>query len=294
MRINHIFAFLGFTILISSCHSIEKDKHLEIPFFHEILNNKNMFLKFFKTDKEPIFINDKMFLIISSSELPNEENNINLDEKNQDLKQEQGKILFKYELRDFENNIILNEKIIVDNYYNTPNVFIDNNSNLYINDNKYLAPTYSQKQKIELIIIQDKLNDYTSTIKNPTNISLNYDSLRNKQFLVLQKKYNFKADKDKDYVFLQRDRLITSSNRTVNQFKLKFKYFDEFDDPITVQYKPHGRLSEARYEYHYYQYKKFKFKYSEPESGLGVPILLKNGEQTIMFHQKYGFFKLLW
>jgi hypothetical protein len=284
MKFNQIPIVLVVTMLISACNFTEKDKHPEIPFFHEILNDKNVFISIYKTNKEPIFINDGTFLTVSSSDLPNSET------ASKDIKKTEGRVLYEFELRNFSGNVILNEKILAEDYLNSPNVFIDSNSNVYINDVKYLAPSYTQKQKIELIIIQKELNDYSSTTKNPLNLSL--DSLQKEQLLVLQKKYNFIARKDEEFI-LQKGRLIMLTNQLVNEFKPKFRYFDEFDSPSTIKYISHGRLNKTPYKYCYYNYKNIKFKYSQPESGLEPPQIFKSEGQNIMFHPKYGFYKIL-
>lgn len=284
-RISSLFIFI--LVILSGCDYFPKDdKHVEVPFFEDIIKDKTIFepisiIDENKSDSQHLFfLTNGKYLSIKQSleEIKNDNAHPNLK------KDTDHHNILNIEIRDLNNNLNFKE-IINSNAFG--HIIVDKNANLYADGFYYSSPNYSKKIKMELINISDSLS--ARTLKN---LSPNEDSVQNVNLAILEKKFDFKKKKDEDYivkndkvfVFINADFLIDNEQKQSS--------FDEFDDPILVEYRNDNRAFPSSYYYYYYNIGKIKVKYFDGKSGTVNPGKIEYGGQTYLIHPKFGIYKI--
>lgn len=281
----HSSLFVLTLLLLISCDYIPKDdKHPEVPFFEDIIRDKSIFEPIVTRDPvvydshQLFFLENGRYLSVKESL---EEVSGNGDDRTK--KDTEHLNVHSVQINDLNNRSFIT-KIFKTNKY-CP-IIIDKNANLYLDGNFYASPDYKLTKKLNLINITDSLAART---ENET--SINVDSSKKVQLSILERKFNFKQKKDEDYI-IQNNHLILFRNTDIIVDALKKQMaFDEFDDPILMEYRNDNRAFPNSYYYYYYNIGKIKFKYFDGKSGTTNPTKIEYGGQTYLYHPKFGIYR---
>ena len=276
MKVYQLLILLLICHLCLGCNFFpKKDSFPEFPFFEQVITDKDLFEQIIKTDESQslFFLNNNKYLSISEKFVEKRESSGNIH-------------IYEFEIKDMNNHSFFYEKIEKEPYYNPPQIFIDKDANFYLNEYKYLSPTYFQKQKFNEINISDSLFLYEPPVQNNGNI----DSLKNIYMLYLEKKYGVSFDENRDYIIKHDTLIILSAKEITNDAELKKESFEEFHDKELAGYLNGGKLPSSYYRY-YYKLGEVKFKYSESTS-FELPQILKMDKNVYIFHSNFGLYKV--
>jgi hypothetical protein len=281
-----VLPFLLPVLFLTGCSYFPKDdQHPDVPFFEEIIKDKKLF--------EPIAVipdnnserSQLFFLSTGNYLLLNRTYDEVKGNTSDDAKQiPDHRSSVSVEIRNLNSNLVFKETGQTDRY--NP-VVVDKNVDLYFNGFRYFAPGYTRKEAMPLISISDSLFARTSGI-NTSNI----DSLKRVHLAILEKKYAFKSKDNEDYTVSNGRLILFSQSDFIIDAKQKTAHFDEFDDPVLVEYRNDNRAFPNSYYYYYYSFGKIKFKYDDGAWGRESPLILQYGGQTYLSHPKFGLYRI--
>ncbi|KFC19038.1 hypothetical protein IO89_16090 [Epilithonimonas lactis] len=273
--------------MLTNCDYIPKDdKHPEVPFFEDIIQDKSIFQPVVTRDPavhdshQLFFLNNGKYISVKETleEVPgNDEDGVKKTTKHLNV--------YNVLIEDLNNRPFLTRIVKTDKY--SP-IIVDKDANLYLDGNFYGSPDYKLLKKLKLINITDSL-----AARTQKETSTNIDSLNQVQLSILERKYHFKQKNDEDYI-IQNDQLILFRNTDIIVDALhQQKVFDEFDDSILIEYRNDNRAFPNSYYYYYYNIGKIKFKYFDGKSGTTNPTKIEFGGQTYMYHPKFGIYRII-
>ncbi|SEQ94543.1 hypothetical protein [Epilithonimonas lactis] len=283
----HSSLFVVSILLLTNCDYIPKDdKHPEVPFFEDIIQDKSIFQPVVTRDPavhdshQLFFLNNGKYISVKETleEVPgNDEDGVKKTTKHLNV--------YNVLIEDLNNRPFLTRIVKTDKY--SP-IIVDKDANLYLDGNFYGSPDYKLLKKLKLINITDSL-----AARTQKETSTNIDSLNQVQLSILERKYHFKQKNDEDYI-IQNDQLILFRNTDIIVDALhQQKVFDEFDDSILIEYRNDNRAFPNSYYYYYYNIGKIKFKYFDGKSGTTNPTKIEFGGQTYMYHPKFGIYRII-
>jgi len=283
----HSYLFAIPLFFLMNCGYIPKDdKHPEVPFFEDIIQDRSIFEPIAMIDPaardshQLFFLKNGKYLSVKESmeEVPgNGEDGVKNDTEHLNVRTVQIEDL---------NNISFLTGIVKTNQYSP--IIVDKNANLYLDGNFYGSPDYKLTKKLKLINITDSLSARTEK-----ETSTNTDSLNKIHLSILENKFQFKQKKGEDHV-IQNDNLILFRNTDVIMDALqKQTAFDEFDESILMEYRNDNRAFPSSYYYYYYNIGKIKFKYFDGKSGTTNPTKIEYGGQNYLYHPKFGIYRII-
>lgn len=284
--------FALISLFLLSCDYIPKDdKHPEVPFFHDIIKDRNIFEKVIElgseSEKIHLLNNGKLLYISRSLKKAELEKPINVEEKT--AINDNDKMIYTIEIRDFENKIYFKKEIESHAYAQDFVIIIDKEANLYLKGNQYFSPDYQNSKTLEEVNVMDSLYAYDPKVES----GITQDSLKKEYKKALAKKYKIEWTEDATY-FIQNNQIIIADNpEIINDAELTAKNFDTFDEAVLIEYRNDNRAFPSSYYYDYYKIGNLKFKYSDGTSGMEPPQKIENNGKTYLYHPKHGLYKIL-
>ena len=284
--------FIFISLFLLSCDYIPKDdKHPEVPFFHDIIKERNIFEKVIEFSSESgkiYFLNNGKFMYISTFIKKAESTKpVKSDEKTAFT--DDDKMIYKIEIRDFENNIYFHQEVESHVFAQEFTIIFDKKANLYLRGNQYFSPDYQENKPIEEVNVSDSLYAYDPKEEN----GIIEDSLKKEYKKALAKKYNFQWTEDIEYIIQNNQIIIAGNGEIINDSELTAKNFDTFDEAVLIEYRNDNRAFPSSYYYEYYKIGNLKFKYSDGTSGMEPPQKIENNGKSYLYHPKYGIYRIL-